>query len=170
MSDIAGFPPLADVRAETLILGSIPGVASLQAQRYYAHPRNQFWGILAALLGFEAQLDYADKVRALLEAKIAVWDVVKTCHRPGSLDTAIDKSSIVANDFATFFLDHPDINRVFFNGASAEQSFRKLVLPTLPDGLQLRLQRLPSTSPAHAASDFQQKLQRWQLIVDGRQA
>lgn len=169
MSAIASFPPLVDANSRSLILGSIPGVASLQAQRYYAHPRNQFWRIIGELLGFDANLEYAAKVAALLDAKIALWDVVKTCHRPGSLDAAIDKPSIVANDFASLFRKYPAIERVFFNGATAEQTYRKLVQPTLPDALQLNLQRLPSTSPAHASSNFRQKLQCWQVVVCDRQ-
>lgn len=163
MSDIESFPPLADSNARILILGSIPGVASLQAGQYYAHPRNQFWRILGDLLGFDYKADYASKSLALRNAGIAVWDVVKACHRSGSLDASIDKQSIVANDFAGFLESHPDIVRVFFNGATAEQTFLRLVQPSLT--CKLMLQRLPSTSPAHAGLSYQQKLDCWRCLL-----
>lgn len=165
MSDIQSFPPIAGPNARILILGSIPGKASLEAGEYYAHPRNQFWPIIAELLQCGPLADYPSKIRALLDANIALWDVMQSCYRPGSLDSAIDKSSVVANDFPGFLADHPRIRHIFFNGATAEQAFRRLVLPDLlyPKS---RLQRLPSTSPAHAALSLQQKLQSWSLITE----
>lgn len=163
MSNIDSFPPIANRDARLLILGSIPGVASLQAGQYYAHPRNQFWTILAELLNFAANSPYSERLEHLQQHGIAVWDVVKSCRRPGSLDAAIDKSTVVSNDFASFFAEYPGINRVYFNGASAEQTFRRLVLPKLP--LPPPLQRLPSTSPAHAAMSYQQKLAYWRRII-----
>jgi hypoxanthine-DNA glycosylase len=163
MSDIQSFPPIIGPNARILILGSIPGAASLAANEYYAHPRNLFWRIIADLLDIDPLLDYSSKTQALITAQIAVWDVMKSCYRPGSLDAAIDKQSIVANDFNALFKNHPQIQQVFFNGATAEQSFRRLVLPGLIC-LQLSLQRLPSTSPAHAAMSYQQKLAHWRII------
>lgn len=165
MSDIRSFPPIAGPNARILILGSIPGKASLQAGEYYAHPRNQFWPIMAALLRRGPFPDYPAKIQALLDADIAVWDVMQSCHRPGSLDAAIDKSSVVANDFQGFLAAHPRIRHIFFNGATAEQAFRRLVLVGLPMP-DLRLQRLPSTSPAHAALSLQQKLHCWSSITE----
>jgi hypoxanthine-DNA glycosylase len=163
MSDIQSFPPIIGPNARILILGSIPGAASLAANEYYAHPRNLFWRIIADLLDIDPLLDYSSKTQALITAQIAVWDVMKSCYRPGSLDAAIDKQSIVANDFNALFKNHPQIQQVFFNGATAEQSFRRLVLPGLIC-LPLSLQRLPSTSPAHAAMSYQQKLAHWRMI------
>lgn len=164
MSAIQSFPPIAGKQARILILGSIPGKASLEAGEYYAHPRNQFWTIMAELLGCGPLPDYPSKTQALLDANIALWDVMQSCYRPGSLDAAIDKSSVVANDFKGFLASHPQIRHIFFNGATAEQAFRRLVLPDLlkPD---LHLQRLPSTSPAHAALNFQQKLSCWNILA-----
>ena len=163
MSDIQSFPPIIGPNARILILGSIPGAASLAANEYYAHPRNLFWRIIADLLDIDPLLDYSSKTQALITAQIALWDVMKSCYRPGSLDAAIDKQSIVANDFNALFKNHPQIQQVFFNGATAEQSFRRLVLPGL-NCLPLSLQRLPSTSPAHAAMSYQQKLAHWRMI------
>jgi len=167
MSDIQSFPPIADKNARTLILGSIPGTASLAAGEYYAHPRNQFWPIMAELLGTGLLISYHSKTKALIDANIALWDVMQSCYRPGSLDAAIDKDSIVANDFSTFFNHHSRINRVFFNGAAAEQAFRRLVLPTL-NLTAITFCKLPSTSPAHAAMNLQQKLDAWQRVISNQ--
>lgn len=167
MADIQSFPPIANDGATILILGSIPGKASLQAGEYYAHPRNLFWRIMAELLNTGPLTDYPGKTRALRDAHIALWDVMKSCYRPGSLDAAIDKQSIVVNDFNAFFADHPRITRVFFNGATAEQAFRRRVLPHLSPH-NLYFQRLPSTSPAHAAMSLQQKLDCWRKILSYR--
>lgn len=163
MTRIHGFRPIADRRAEMLILGSMPGVASLDAGRYYAHPRNAFWPIMADLLGFDAVAPYAVRARALKVARIALWDVLASCARPGSLDAAIDPGSLQVNDFKGFFEAHPRIRRVYFNGAAAERYFRRLVSATLlPEGMALA--RLPSTSPANASWGYERKLAAWRVI------
>lgn len=164
MSDIHSFPPIADKNARLLILGSIPGKVSLEANEYYAYPRNQFWRIIAELLHVGPLITYPSKTQALLDAHIALWDVMQSCYRSGSLDAAIDKDSIIANDFKGFLKEHPHINQLFFNGVTAERAFLRLVLPDL-DKPTLRLQRLPSTSPAHAALSFQQKLDVWRIVM-----
>ena len=161
-----GFPPVARTHARVLILGSMPGVVSLQAGQYYAHPRNQFWPIMASLLGFDAtRRNYAERLLCLLDAHIALWDVLQSCHRPGSLDADIAPDSIVTNDFTTFFRNHPLVSHVYFNGAAAESHFARHVLrrQCLP---LLEMQRLPSTSPAHAALDFDAKLAAWRAISE----
>lgn len=165
-----GFPPIENPAARSLILGSMPGIASLRAGQYYAHPRNQFWPILAALLGVDfTAMAYPQRVQALLDAGIALWDVLHSCQRPGSLDADIAPDSIVANDFAAFFQRHPSIRQVFFNGAAAERHFIRHVQPQLAPQILSRLhfQRLPSTSPAHASRDFQAKLEAWRCVFDG---
>ena len=164
MSLLAGFPPVSTPLAHTLILGSMPGQASLAADEYYAHPRNAFWPIMAALYGFEPEAPYAERVIGLKAAKVAVWDVLFTCNRPGSLDSNIVSDSLIANDLAGFLQQHPAIKRVFFNGAKAESCFRKHIAPTLAAG-SISYQRLPSTSPAHAALTFAQKLAAWRTIL-----
>ncbi|MDD4914004.1 MAG: DNA-deoxyinosine glycosylase [Methylococcales bacterium] len=162
---IYSFPPISAADARLLILGSMPGKVSLAAAEYYAHPRNLFWPILGELVGAAPALDYAERSRILKAHGIALWDVLESCRRDGSLDTNIDKSSMVANDFAGFFSAHPHIGRVFFNGVTAEQTFRKQVLPVLDGNIPV-LQRLPSTSPAHAALSFAEKLQSWRSILE----
>ena len=139
----------------------MPGQASLQAQTYYAHPRNAFWRILADVLGFSAELPYADRLAILQANGIALWDVLASCHRPGSLDADINDASIVVNDFAGFLQQHPHITRVCFNGAKAESSWRKQVQPVLGSTRELSLLRLPSTSPAHAGMPYEAKRAIW---------
>ena len=162
------FPPIAKPDARVLILGSMPGQASLAAGQYYAHPRNAFWPLMATLLGFDAALDYPARTRALTAAGVAVWDVLHSCRRPGSLDSSIDAESLVVNDLAGFLARHRAIEHIFFNGSAAEKLFRKHV-GTDPSIARLRLARLPSTSPAHAALNFAQKLAAWRaafVVVD----
>ena len=159
LTRVRSFPPVVDARARVLVLGSMPGVASLDAHRYYAHPRNLFWPILGAIVGFDPALPYDDRIARLGDAGIALWDVAGECVRPGSLDARIEAGSVVPNDIAGLLAAHPGITRVRFNGAAAETLFRRHVLPPLdhvPD-----LLRLPSTSPAHAAMGFEPKLAAW---------
>jgi hypoxanthine-DNA glycosylase len=166
MHAVRCFPPIARRDARLLILGSMPGAASLAAGQYYAHPRNAFWSILGSLLDFAPAAPYPRRVQALKAARIAVWDVLHDCTRRGSLDSAIERDSEIANDFATFFRRHPQITHVFFNGARAEQAFRRHALPGL-DTTRLRFIRLPSTSPAHAARTFAQKRAAWRAGLGG---
>jgi len=164
MSFARSFPPIAAPDAEILILGSMPGQVSLAASEYYAHPRNAFWPIISALFNFDGKAPYVQRVAALKSARIALWDVLATCIRPGSLDADIVPDSLIANDLAGFLHQHPAIKRVFFNGAKAESCFRKHIAPTL--GAQaLSCQRLPSTSPAHAALSLEQKREAWRIIL-----
>jgi double-stranded uracil-DNA glycosylase len=164
VTPIRSFPPIADRSARRLILGSMPGEASLAAGQYYAHPRNQFWPIMGELVGADPALPYPVRVARLLAAGIAVWDVLACCVRPGSLDSAIVPGSALPNDFPRFFARHPGIERVYFNGGMAERSFLRLVLPQL-DANGLVLHRLPSTSPAHAARNAAQKLALWRAVL-----
>ena len=110
----------------------MPGAASLAAGQYYAHPRNHFWPIMGRLVGAGPELPYAKRVRRLKSCGIAVWDVLESCVRPGSLDADIEEGSIAVNDFAGFFDAHPRIGAVFFNGAKAESAYRRHVLKGLP--------------------------------------
>ena len=154
------FPPLAAPDARILILGSMPGVASLRANQYYAHPRNLFWRIVGELTGVPADAAYARRAAGLLDTGIALWDVIASCRREGSLDAAIDEQSLQANDFTAFFRSHAGIGHVFFNGAKAAASYRRHVLPSLK-GPALVYARLPSTSPAHAARSLEDKYATW---------
>lgn len=161
---LQGFPPVAAAGARVLVLGSMPGAASLAAAEYYAHPRNVFWRIMGDLVGAGPELPYAQRLARLQAAGIALWDVIGGCERRGSLDADIVADSVRANDFPGFFAVHREIRRIFFNGAAAEAAFRRHALPGLA-GRAFRLQRLPSTSPAHAARGYADKLAAWSAIV-----
>lgn len=166
MTKVRSFPPIADADARILILGSMPGLESLRAHQYYAHPRNAFWTIMGELAGAAPALPYEERTQKLQAAGIALWDVLASCTRPGSLDADIAPDSIHPNDFAAFFKAYPHITWVYFNGTMAEQSFRKHVLPHLAH-LPLHLQRLPSTSPANASLRLEQKVEAWKTILEG---
>jgi TDG/mug DNA glycosylase family protein len=148
-----------------LILGTMPGRVSLRERQYYAHPQNLFWRIIAGILGFDPALPYEARVAVVQSAGIAVWDVLKSCIRPSSLDSAIDAASAVPNDFATFLAEHPEIQRICFNGATAEALFTKHVRPRLASDQEVEYVRLPSTSPANASVPLSEKLRAWHAIV-----
>lgn len=146
----------------------MPGRASLLAGQYYAHPRNAFWAIIRATYGIENSLDYEQRCRQLIGRGVAVWDVLKTCTRTSSLDSDIDQTTIVVNDFSGFFAAHPGIRRIYFNGAMAEKTFRRHVVSDLPDSAaSIPRSRLPSTSPANAAFSFERKLAAWHALRQG---
>ena len=160
------FAPVADPQARVLVLGSLPGVRSLQLQQYYGLPRNAFWRIVAAVTGVPADAVYDARVAGLRQQGIALWDVIASARRSGSLDSAIERDGLVVNDFAAFFAAHPRIERVCCNGATAATLYQRWVVPSLPPVLAaLPLLRLPSTSPAHAARGYAEKLAAWSVVV-----
>src|SRR4029450_819540 len=114
---VPSFPAISDPASRVLILGSMPGKASLRAKQYYAHPQNAFWRIIAALLELDPAPPYEVRVEALAGRGIALWDVMKSCTRESSLDSDVVESSIVPNAFPSFLRAHPRIRTVCFNGA-----------------------------------------------------
>lgn len=161
-----GFAPLARADARTLILGSLPSQRSLQSGEYFAHPRNAFWRIMGELIDAGPDHPYPVRVERMLTAGLAVWDVLASAVRPGSLDAAIDRETASPNDFALFLREHPGIRRVCFNGQKAAAMFERLVLVGIAeraDGLSFIT--LPSTSPAHAAMSFEEKLRNWSIVT-----
>ncbi len=161
---IASFPHVARHDASILILGSMPGEASLRAGQYYAHPRNAFWPIMRELLGFPASASYRDRLDALQAGGIALWDVLASCERAGSLDSDIEPDTLVVNDFASFFAAHGRIALVCFNGATAERTYRRHV-DAASEGRRIESVRLPSTSPAHAALTLADKVAAWRHAI-----
>lgn len=158
MRPSAGFPPVARPDARILILGSLPGERSIREQQYYAHPQNAFWKIMRALYGIEGE--YAARAAQLCERRIALWDVLQSSVRPGSLDADIRTDTARPNDFADFLACHGDVELIAFNGRKAEQLFTRFVEP-LGVAAGVRRIGLPSTSPAYAALPFSGKLAAW---------
>ncbi len=151
-----GFAPIAGRDARVLVLGSLPSQRSIAERQYYAHPQNAFWRIMAELAG--ATGTYAERCAALIQRRIAVWDVLAASVRPGSRDADIVTSSAQVNDFKNFFGSHPEIGRICFNGRKAAQLFERSAAGlTAPRELIV----LPSTSPAYAAMRFDDKLRHW---------
>jgi hypoxanthine-DNA glycosylase len=161
---VHSFAPIANASSRVLVLGSMPGIASLRANQYYAHPRNAFWRIMGTLFGFDAGTSYRSRTTTLRANGVALWDVLKTCTRTSSLDSDILPSSVVVNDFAGFLAKHRGIGLVCFNGSRAEHEFRKHVLARLPDALDVEYRRLPSTSPANAGVPYATKLAAWRVV------
>lgn len=157
---ITGFPLIANEDAQVLILGSMPGVASLNVDEYYGHPRNSFWWIMGEILNFDSSAkSYKKRCEVLVDQKIALWDVIYQCKRKGSLDSAIDKTSLLPNDFEHFFSTHQDVTSVYCNGGTAFDLFIKHVAKPLQ--LSQQIVKLPSTSPAYAAVSKEKKLVVW---------
>jgi len=189
LKDLAAhsFPPLIGATAHTLILGTMPGQASLGAVQYYAHPRNALWPIMHALISCNSPtlathqtLSYDERCKLLTNAGYALWDVLSSCERPGSLDSKIVRASEIPNDIASLVHKHPELSCIVCNGRTAETLFNRHIRNTLPEarlaagqtdgerdeGLikknpSIRITALPSTSPAMASLTLEQKYQRW---------
>lgn len=161
-----GLLPVAAPDARVLVLGSMLGAESLRQRQYYAHPRNHFWPIAGALFGAGPELPYATRLQRLVDAGIALWDVLAECVRPGSLDASIDPATARVNDFAGFFAAHPRIRAVFCNGTYSASTFERRVIRAglLPTGIPMT--RLPSTSPANASWTLERKLDAWRAVAD----
>jgi hypoxanthine-DNA glycosylase len=157
---LEGLPPIGSPDARLVILGNMPSVLSLASGQYYGNPRNAFWRIMGDLFGCPPDAPYEQRTAMLDRHGIAVWDVLKNCRRIGSLDSAIEPDSMVANDFGSFFAVHRGVDRVYFNGAAAERNFTRLVTVTVGDGV-----RLPSTSPAQTMR-YADKLAAWSAALD----
>jgi hypoxanthine-DNA glycosylase len=156
---LEGFPPVVAADTHTMVFGSFPGVASLTATQYYAHPQNQFWRLLGAILDEPLpSLPYDERLVRLLAHRIGVWDVLAACERTGSLDAAIRNAS--PNDFAALRRHAPSLRKVCFNGKTAGR-FEPVMREA---GYETRV--LPSSSPAHAMLSFEQKLAIWRGIND----
>jgi TDG/mug DNA glycosylase family protein len=162
-----GFPPISSPSARVLVLGSLPARLSLERGEYYANPQNSFWKIIAAGVP-DLPSDYAGRVRALIEQRIALWDVLAAATRSGSLDADIADDAI-PNNFRAFFNAHPEIRLIGFNGGTAAKLYERHVLQTLTEA-QRAIERatLPSTSPAHTGLSFAEKAAQWSGIFDCR--
>ncbi|WP_372011688.1 DNA-deoxyinosine glycosylase [Paenibacillus chitinolyticus] len=159
-----GFEPVIAPDSVVLILGSMPGELSLERQEYYGNPRNDFWRLLASLHGEDHVPDtYEERLRFALGRKIALWDVLASCEREGSLDANIREPAV--NDFDALFAEYPSLRTVLFNGAASEKLFRKHAGHLLADS-RLGFVRLPSSSPANAMG-WERKLAAWREAWQG---
>ena len=154
---LEGLAPVVGADARLVILGSFPGVASLQASQYYGHPRNQLWRLLSALWDEDlVALAYPDRLAALGRRGVGLWDVYRGCEREGSLDSAIRRP--VPNDLSSLKTLAPRLRAVAHNGGESARSRR------LTEALGVDVHSLPSTSPAHAAWTFERKLAAWRAV------
>ena len=160
MSDLLqGLPPVIAASTRLVVLGSFPGVASLQAQQYYAHPRNHFWPILSALWNTDLKaLPYGERLQQMLAHGLGLWDVYSSCEREGSLDSAIQQPEF--NDLAGLTRLAPRLQAVAHNGGESARAMRHT------RGLGFPVHRLPSTSPANASWSFERKLAAWRLTFE----
>ena len=156
---LTGLAPVVDLNTRLLVMGSFPGAASLQAQQYYGHPRNQFWPIMAALLSVDLPaLDYDQRLQCMVEQGVGLWDVYASCRRQGSLDRAIEQAA--PNDLAGLAARLPALQAIAHNGAESAKAMR------ITGALGLPVVRLPSTSPANAGWSFDRKLAAWRAVFD----
>lgn len=158
---LKGLPPILGDDARVLVLGSMPGDESLRRREYYGHPRNHFWRIIQDLFLIPRDLPYGVRVEALRGAGVAVWDVLASCHRQGSLDAAIDRASMRVNAIESLVRSQPRLGRIVFNGAFAEQVYRAAIKAQVDAVRPVDTVRLPSTSPANASFSYERKLAAW---------
>lgn len=159
------FPPIVDKKAKLLILGSMPGESALAAGQYYAFERNAFWPVMGELVGASFDLPYRQRLKKVQQHGIALWNVIAKCERKGSLDSAINKATLVVNDFSAFLDQWPGIERIFFNGKYVQQLFKSHVLKTQRVRKDIEMVVLPCTSPAHARCSFEEKLLEWRKMI-----
>lgn len=158
-----GFPPSIDDTCHTLILGSMPGVTSLEQQQYYAHPQNRFWPLMARLLEEPAvPLVYEERLQMLLRHHIALWDSLDTCDRDGSLDSAIKNEQ--GNDFTALLAKYPKIKTICFNGGKSAQAFKRYNKALL-SRRDIAFYALPSTSPANARWRLEMLAAKWGEVI-----
>lgn len=152
---IHSFPPFVNSETEILILGTMPGIASLEKQEYYAHPRNHFWKIIYSLFDkLPVSDNFEEKIKLLKANKIGIWDVLENCERKGSLDIHIKNHK--PNDFESLFKTYPNIKKIIFNGKESHKYFWK----SFGQIKGITYHVMPSTSPANTMS-FENKLKNW---------
>jgi hypoxanthine-DNA glycosylase len=156
---LRGLPPVIARHSRLVVLGSFPGVASLQAQQYYGHPRNHFWPLVGAIWNVDlAALPYARRLAEVRRRGLGLWDVYAACRREGSLDSAIEDAEL--NDLASLRRRAPGLQLVAHNGAESARALRHI------QALGLSVIKLPSSSPANASWSFERKLAAWRAAFD----
>jgi double-stranded uracil-DNA glycosylase len=162
---LTGFPPVLDARTRVIVLGTMPSVLSLRAGEYYANPRNRFWRLMTDLLDLPTHASYDERIAAMGARRVGLWDVLAGCEREGSLDANIRAAEV--NDFDALIAHHPDVRAFAFNGTKAASSFDGKVAGVRGAGSWrgMRLLRLPSTSPANAAADYDRLRSAWLEVL-----
>ena len=160
MQKISSFPPIINENSKILILGSIPGVKSLEMQQYYAHPQNKFWKLICEIFNEEFTTNYQQRIEILEKHHIALWDVIDTCERKGSLDSEIRNEE--ANKIEELLQNFPNIKAIFCNGQKSHKNLQKI----LGKKFRLPIIVLPSTSPAYAGLSYFDKLNLWYIILE----
>ena len=165
---VSSFPPQVGAGCKLLVLGTVPSLRSLEMRQSYAHPHNLFWPFMGVLYDAGPELPYAERIARLKAAGVGIWDVLKDCHRPGSLDSSIRADSAVPNDIPGLLEDYPTIRAIALNGGKAQQVFARRILPAIPSARSeaLAILALPSTSPANASIPRDVKLDRWRVLLD----
>ena len=165
---VESFPPQVAPDCVLLILGTVPSLRSLELRQSYGHKHNLFWPFMGELFDAGPDLGYAERIARLQRCGIGIWDVLESCERRGSLDSAIVRDSEVANDIPGLLITHPGIRAIALNGGKAQQSFRRHILPRLDGAMRACITQLdlPSTSPANASIPRAQKLERWRQLQD----
>lgn len=156
-------PPIMDESVKVLIVGSMPGAISLEKQQYYGNKRNHFWPIMQVLFQVEISENYAERIAFIRQQRIGLWDVIQSCERQGSLDSAIKKE--VPNDFTSFLEQYPQLELIVFNGGKAYTTFKKYF--NVNSWPSIRFEKLPSTSPVPGRNvkSFEEKLLCWREIL-----
>lgn len=158
ISKLIGLAPVINTQTKLVILGSFPGQQSLSKQQYYAHPRNQFWPLLSAIFNHDLNvLTYTERLQAVLDYGLGIWDVYATCQRIGSLDSAITGG--IVNPLEQLWLHAPSLQAIAHNGGLSWRNASCI------KNIAIAVYRLPSSSPAHARMSFAEKLQIWRAVL-----
>jgi TDG/mug DNA glycosylase family protein len=163
---VYSFPPVFRSDARILILGSMPGVASLTAAQYYAHPRNRFWDIMDRVCSAGRDIAYEQRLQRLLDHQLALWDVLHSCVRPGSLDAAIEHHTAMPNDLTGLLSQLPSLQCICCNGGTAFLAMKRYFAAQLSRAYpRIEQLKLPSTSPANASWSHARKLRAWRRAL-----
>jgi len=163
---VSSFPPQVGAGCRVLVLGTVPSLRSLEMRQSYAHPHNLFWRFMGELYDAGPDLPYAERIARLHAAGVGIWDVLKDCERPGSLDSSIRVESEVPNDIPGLLEDYPTIAAIVLNGGKAQQVFARRIAPGIPSDRRIEILAMPSTSPANASISRAVKLDRWRSMLD----
>ena len=164
MTQVHSIEPIIGRNPRIIILGSMPGIISINASQYYANPCNLFWMVLADLFDININCSYESKVQQVQQLPVIIWDTLKSCHREGSLDSKILSTDLEANDIGSLLKQFPTVQVIAFNGAASAKYFDRLVKPQLSKEQNVEFFKMPSTSPANAGMKQQLKLDIWRRL------